>query len=218
MNEDFRNDVLTMNEYILNAHKEALRLKAIAEGAPTGSASLQKTLETAAAQFEFAVLEMRRICERYSPGTGGYPKHLLCNVEHPTGTVGLLEGRWPRITLNTLLPHCRYQTALWLTDTIRRLLNEYERGHGKLPCFPKAVMVIEEACDVGGRRIFDQDNKGWKAVGNAVKGRLVPDDDQFSLGLVLLSEYAQENRCSITLLPAEEAAEYLLKREKSQQI
>lgn len=218
MNEDFRNDVLIMNEYILNAHKEALRLKAIAEGAPTGSASLQKTLETAAAQFEFSVLEMRRICERYSPGTGGYPKHLLSNVEHLTGTVELLEGRWPRITLNTLLPHCRYQTALWLTDTIRRLLNEYERGHGKLPCFPKAVMVIEEACDVGGRRIFDQDNKGWKAVGNAVKGRLVPDDDQFSLSIFMRASFSDENCCRITLAPEEETLALFQNCFQSQQI
>ena len=35
--------------------------------------------------------------------------------------------------------------------------------------------------------MFDQDNKGWKAIPNALKGLVVEDDDQQSLELALLS-------------------------------
>ncbi len=218
MTDDYRNDVLTMREYLLNALKASDQLKAVAEGAPMSLPSMQQTLEIVSGQFEYAVLEMRKICDRYAPGIGGYPRKRLIRTEHPTGDVVLVDGRWVQITLNTLLPHCRYQSPAWLADTIRRMLDEYEHEHGRLPCFPKAVLVIEESCAIGGRHIFDQDNKGWKAVSNAIKGRLIPDDDQFSLGLVLLSVFSEKTRCRITLLPAEDAAEYLLRRKEGLQI
>ena len=35
--------------------------------------------------------------------------------------------------------------------------------------------------------MFDQGNKGWKAIPNALKGLVVEDDDQQSLELALLS-------------------------------
>ena len=56
---------------------------------------------------------------------------------------------------NTLLPHCRYQTPEWLTDTIRRLLDEYESSGSKLPQFKTAMLVIDEHCGMDGRHIFD---------------------------------------------------------------
>ena len=40
------------------------------------------------------------------------------------------------------------------------------------------MLIIDEHTAMEGRHIFDQDNKGWKAVSNAIKGRLIPDDDQ----------------------------------------
>ena len=218
MNEDFRNDVLTMREYLFNAVKAADQLKAVSEGAPMSSASMQQTLEKASGQFEYAALELRKICERYCAGIGGYPKQSLIETAHPTGKVELVEGRWVQITLNTLLPHCRFHSPIWLSDTIRRLLTEYERGHGKLPFFPKAVLVIEEACSIGGRRIFDQDNKGWKAVSNAIKGKLIPDDDQFSLSIALRSVFSDENCCRILIGPEDETPEIIKNCQRRQQI
>lgn len=95
------------------------------------------------------------------------------------GRVELLCEDWLHIRLNTLLPHCRFQTSGWLTDTIRRLLDEYEAQGKALPRYERALMVIDEHSAISGRHVFDQDNKGWKAVNNAVKGRLIPDDDQY---------------------------------------
>ena len=67
----------------------------------------------------------------------------------------------------------------WLTETLVELLDAYEACGGQLPHFKSALLVIEEYSDVDGRHIFDQDNKGWKAVSNAIKGRVIPDDDQY---------------------------------------
>ena len=218
MNEDYKNDILTMREFLFNAVKASDQLLAVSEGAPMSSASMQQTLEKASGQFEYAVLELRRICERYCAGVGGYPRQRLTNTEHPTGNVELLEGRWVRITLNTLLPHCRFYSPAWLSDTIRRMLDEYEHDHEPLPFFPKAVLVIEEACSIGGRHIFDQDNKGWKAVSNAIKGRLIPDDDQFSLSIALRSVFSNENRCRIYVGLEEETPEIIKFCQRRQQV
>jgi hypothetical protein len=47
-----------------------------------------------------------------------------------SGKASVNEYGWLRIALNTLLPHCRYTTPAYLTDTITRLLDEYEtRGN-----------------------------------------------------------------------------------------
>ena len=100
MNEDYKNDILTMREYLFNAVKASDQLLAVSEGAPMSSVSMQQTLERASAQFEDAVLELRKICERYCAGIGGYPRQRLIETEHPTGNVELLEGRWVHITLN----------------------------------------------------------------------------------------------------------------------
>lgn len=51
-------------------------------------------------------------------------------------------------------------------------------------------------------------NKGWKAVSNALKGRLFPDDDQYTLALSLLSTRSTENVCHITLLDLADAADF----------
>lgn len=81
-----------------------------------------------------------------------------------------------------------------------------------MPRFSSALLVIDEHCHIEGRHIFDQDNKGWKAVPNALKGRLIPDDDQFSLHIALLSTQSQENSCHIYLLPQSEAADFFALR------
>ncbi len=67
---------------------------------------------------------------------------------------------------------------------------------------------MDEHCSCESRTVFDQDNKGWKAVPNALKGRLFPDDDQFSLGIALLSTESEKAGCNIYVMPAEDAGEF----------
>ena len=70
------------------------------------------------------------------------------------------------------------------------------------------MLVIDEHCGIDGRHIFNQDNKGYKAISNAIKGRLIPDDDQYTLALALLSQKSDLNVCHITLLDQMDAADF----------
>ena len=76
------------------------------------------------------------------------------------------------------------------------------------------MMVIEEYSNIQSRRIFDQDNKGWKSVSNAIKGWLIPDDDQYTLSVSLLSTKSERNVTEITLLPLEDTSDYFAKHAK----
>jgi hypothetical protein len=203
-----KQDMARIQELIGNAFTQTGGLIALADGGQMSSEKLQRRLEKTADEFERSTLELRCLCERYSPGVGGYGAKPALSPQTPTGHVDMLNGRWLHIQLNTLLPHCRYRPPTWLSDTIRRLLDEYECGKGQLPYLNRALLVIDEHSDVSGRHVFDQDNKGWKAVSNAIKGKLIPDDDQYTLGVVLLSEQSKENICHISLLPQEDATEF----------
>lgn len=207
-------DMARIQELIGNSFNKTGSLVALANGGVMNPQKLQKTLEQTADQFEMATLELRRLCEQHSPGTGGYARRPVlkaCAVAGSVGTFGLDSG-WLHIRLNTLLPHCRYQTPAYLTDTIRRLLDDYEATGGTLPRFEQAMLVIDEHSDIDGRHIFDQDNKGWKAVSNAVKGRLIPDDDQYTLSVALLSQRSAENICHISLLDLRDASDFFAGR------
>ena len=129
-----------------------------------------------------------------------------------TGKIEVDQFGWVHITLNTLLPHCRYRTPEFLQETISRLLQSYTRTKGPLPWFEKALLVINEHCDLRNRQVFDQDNKGWKAIPNAIKGVVVPDDDQFTLELALLSTMDRMPSCHIYILPVEEAGDFFALR------
>lgn len=180
---DMKRDLIRIQELVGMAFSETGSLVALADGGQMSPNKLQKTLEKTMEQFERTTLELRRLCERYSPGAGGFAHRPALPYMDITGSVETFGYGWLHITLHTLLPHCRYQTPNWLSDTIRCLLDEYETCGKKLPFYSRAMLVIDEHTGIEGRHIYDQDNKGWKAISNAIKGRLIPDDDQHSTGL-----------------------------------
>ena len=204
----FRQDASRLQKTANNAFCQTGTLVALADGGQPDPDKLQKALEQTAAQFESAALEVRKLCERYSTGTGGYGSRPDLPPMEIAGSVDMLGYHWLHITLNTLLPHCRFQPPEWLSDTIRRLLDEYEAQGCKLPFFNRALLVIDEFTGIQGRHIFDQDNKGYKAVSNAIKGRLIPDDDQHTLAVALLSGRSEVDVCHITLLDLADAADF----------
>lgn len=205
-----KRDIARMQTLAGEAFSATGRLAALSDSASLEK--LQKALEETSGAFERSVLELRRLCEKHAPGVGGYGKRPVLPRMETAGFVERFGYGWLHIQLNTLLPHCRYQPSEWLSDTIRRLLDDYEAGGGELPFFREAMLVIDEHCGVDGRHIFDQDNKGWKVVSNAIKGRLVPDDDQFTLGLALISERSELNVCHITLLDMVDVADFFATR------
>lgn len=203
-------DMTHLQSLIGDAFSKTGALVALADAGNPDPDKIQRNLETIADQFERATLELRRLCEQSSPGTGGYMHRPRLASLQIAGSVETLEYTWLHIQINTLLPHCRYQTPAWLTDTIRRLLDVYAASGRQLPFYKnRAALVIEEYSDIDNRKIFDQDNKGWKAVSNALKGRLFPDDDQYDLGLVLLSRRSSECVTHITVMDMEDLGSFL---------
>lgn len=130
-----------------------------------------------------------------------YEEKLKLKQKTATQTAGEIEltaEGWVHIRLNSLLPHCKYKNNTYLFDTLKRLFEEFEKP---LPRFDKAFMAIVEYCDYDSRRVYDQDNKGWKMIANAIKGRLIEDDDQFHLDIGLFAKYSQDLACHIYILP-----------------
>ena len=174
--------------------------------------AVAKALENTAARLERGVVELRAICESSMPPVSTIGQKPTLPSLDIAGQVEVNEFGWLHIQLNTLLPHCRFAPPLWLTDTITRLLDQYEGRRGKLPVLDHALLVIEELCDVDSRQVYDEDNKGWKAVSNAIKGRLVADDDQFSLNVCLLAQRSPEKVCHIYVLPVQDAGDFFFMR------
>ena len=208
----FKEDMAHIQQLVGNSFTATGGLVALADGAQMQPARLRKALEQTIGSFELATVELRQLCERYMPPVGSVGKKPAIPRRDVTGSVELIEYHWLHITIHTLLPSAAYQTPVWLSDTICRLLDEYESGGHSLPYYRDALMVIEERSDIEGRRVFDQDNKGFKTVSNAIKGRLIPDDDQYTLGVALLSTRSSENACHITLLDSADTADYFALR------
>ena len=207
-----KQDMARIQELIGTAFAQTGCLVALSDGGMMSPEKLQQTLEQTMEHFERSALELRRLCEQYSPGVGGYGNRARAPAMEIAGHVEILCEDWLHICLNTLLPHCRFQSPNWLTDTIRRLLDHYEAQGKPLPRYKRALLVIDEHCDIASRRVYDQDNKGWKAVSNAIKGRLVADDDRYTLGVCLLSQRSPEQACHIYILPASDAGDFFFMR------
>ena len=201
-----------IQEITFEAYKSSGRIAVLLEDSEEPSEALAKELERTAARLEHGAVEIRVLCAYYQwPMIPMGQKPVLEPLEI-AGHAEQNEFGWLHIQLNTLLPNCRFESPLWLTDTVARLLDQLERRHGKLPMLEQALLVIDEHCDVDARQVYDQDNKGWKAISNALKGRVVADDDQYSLGVCLLSERSSEQVCHIYVLPAQDAGDFFFMR------
>ena len=191
------------------ANLRELLHKACSESDLLSTAEMERQLTNLLAYLESAVLLARRMAD-------GQPQLPIHQSAHSpawpvTGIAGSIETNefgWLHITLNTLLPHCRFKTPAYLSDTITRLIEGHQAKGGWVPFFRKAILIIDEHCDLKNRQVFDQDNKGWKAIPNALKGLVVEDDDQQSLELALLSTPDNEASCHIYVLDADDAGEF----------
>ena len=109
-------DMTHLQSRIGDAFSKTGALVALADAGNPDPNKIQRTLETISDQFERATLELRCLCEQSSPGTGGYMRRTRLASLQIAGSVEMLEYTWLHIQINTLLPHCRYQTPAWLTD------------------------------------------------------------------------------------------------------
>lgn len=166
-------------------------------------------LDSAMQQIELCCIELRRMTEEIRPQDkpaledGRTAKTIY-------GSVTLTEEDWLHIKLNTLLPHYKVLGGTqYIADSISRLLDKYILAGGKMPSFGKAFLAIEEHCSAECCEAFDNDNKGFRAVINSLKGRLFPDDDQFELSLGLFTVNDRTNCCHIYVMPVSDSAKFM---------
>lgn len=127
-------------------------------------------------------------------------------ISEVVGGIEVTNQGWVHITLNTLLSNCRYKTNAYLQDTLIRLMEECDEP---LPMFKKAFLAIVEYCDYDSREVFDQDNKAWKMIPNAIKGRVVEDDEQFSLDIGLFSKISATPSCHIYVVDESQLNDFI---------
>jgi len=192
---------------IFRAYALAMNLPAVTDGKRPSESYLRK-LEALTLKYEAGVVDLRNFCERQRRSDTSESGKPLLIPNTVAGCVEINEYGWLHITLDALLPHCRYATPSYLSDTITRLLDDYEERRGKLPRFETAALVIDEHCNIDSRTVYDQDNKGYKAIPNALKGRLIADDDQFHLHLHLTSTRSSETACHIWLLRQDDVGDF----------
>lgn len=167
-------------------------------------------LDAAMQQVELCCIDMRLLCEKARPRktVAAAPSG---KYHHKTiyGEVNILDNGWVDIRMNALLPHCKVVGGTqYVSDTVIRLLDEFCNEGGELPCFEKAYIAIVEHCPENCSGAFDQDNKGFKGVINALKGRLFHDDNQFELALGLFTFVDEDPHCHIYVSPYDEAGDF----------
>ena len=201
------NEQLSMiQKHIISSHKAISFLM-------SQSSSKDKTnafLEAAMLQIEVACIEMRKLTEEISPDPP--PLHIgqaVSMAERIYGKLEITDNNWLHITLNTLLPTCKsFKSSQYVADSITRLMNDFAKSGGELPMFEKAFIAIIERCNFQKSKSFDHDNKGYKAIPNALKGRVFQDDNQFQLSLGLFAELSDEASCHIFVLPESETGDF----------
>ena len=155
----YENDVKRIQKLVNNAQKKTGNLMALNDGGAMPDKKLQQTLEQTMGYFESATLELRKLCERHAPGIGVFGGKPLAKQELPTGSIEIAGCGWVHMKINTLLPHCRYQSPEWLSDTIRYLLTKYMTVTDLHVRFKRMMLVIDEHSNIHDRHVFDQDNK-----------------------------------------------------------
>lgn len=208
------NDVKRIHNLVTDACQTVGKLLAISDGAPMSPQKMQQTLEQVSAFIEKAALEIRKLCELHIPENFTFGQKSFAKVKLPTGHIELAGYGWIHLQLNTLLPHCRYQTPEWLSETIRYMLVKYMVATNYHLHFKQMVLVIDEHTNIQKRHVFDQDNKGWKAISNGLKGLVIADDDQSHMSIVLMSQQSRENICHISLVHPDAIEDFFLMRKK----
>ena len=116
MNEDqFAAETKKVQSVITKASQKASTLSALADGGKMSPEKLQLTLEETAYFFESATLYLRALCETQMPGVGGYGRRDGLEFQLPSGHIEIAGAGWVHMQIDTLLPHCRYMPATWLT-------------------------------------------------------------------------------------------------------
>ena len=117
MNEErFAKEMKKIQSVVSRALQKANTLAVLVDGGKMSREKLQLTLEETAYFFEAATLYLRQICEAQMPGVGGYGRRDGLEYQLPSGHIEIAGAGWVHMQIDTLLPHCWYLPAAWLTS------------------------------------------------------------------------------------------------------
>lgn len=133
-----------------DAYKSSGQAAALLGEPASSPEAIARTLEQTAASLEQGTVELRGLCESCLPELLTIGRKPVLPPLEVAGTISVNEFGWLMLELNTLLPHCRFSTPAWLTDTITRLLDQHKRRRGRLPKGGSAPFVGPEHEAAGG--------------------------------------------------------------------
>lgn len=165
-------------------------------------------LDAAMQHVELCCINMRQLCEKTRMPLPAFRFGNSYHHEEIFGSVTQMDTGWIDIRLNALLPHCKFGGTQYVADSITRLLDNFHSEGGNIPMFDKAYVAIVEHCTEDTANVFDPDNKGFKAVINALKGRMFPDDNQFELSLGLFTCLDEDICCHVYIMPFASAGDF----------
>lgn len=168
---------------------------------------VSKQMDDLLTDIENQCVRARVVLERFRPVDLDVQQPYAGDIVLETvGSLEITDEGWLHITLNTLLPNCRHRVSNYIGDTIARLI---EGTPYELPFFASAFMGIVEYCNYENHHALDNDNKGWKMIPNALKGRVIEDDSQFYLSIGLFSKLSEDIRCEVYVMSLEDAADFM---------
>lgn len=170
-------------------------------------AVIEKKIDDYLCEIENLCIKSRNVLDEFKT-IGAVDENYLTTktILDIAGNIEVTHNGWLHITLNTLLPSCKYRTSNYIGDTISRLVKYYGQD---LPYFENAFLAIVEYCSNENHNALDNDNKGWKMIPNALKGRVISDDNQFVLSIGLFAKMSDDIRCEIYVMPPEDGSIFM---------
>lgn len=197
----------TLSALYNDAQKVIESLSNLIKSNSASKAVIEKGIESYLYDIENLCIKSRNLLECY------YQKSESSNLEYINPKENNLYGElnvtfegWVNVSLNTILPSTKYKTTNYIGDTISRLVKNYD---GELPYYDNAFLAIVEYCNFENHNSLDNDNKGWKMIPNALKGRVIADDNQFILSVGLFAKISETPHLEIYILPSEDASIFM---------
>ena len=180
-------------------------LDKVAETADLNKAETK--LESASYELESATQAVLELCKLVD---GELHKNEISDIlnDCENGSITLGADNLLHIRLNMSLPNTKSSVGIKeITKTIHHLLDSHKDYYGELPFYENVFVAIIEHRNPQSGGSFDHDNKGFRAIPNALKGRVFGDDNQFemSLGLFTRENYG-ENYTDIYVVPMSDLA------------
>lgn len=177
---------------------------------------IHKALESVLIGLEYTTITARNLFEKTNDNeVDSIGEKSAAAYAFIAGDIKVTEDNLIAIKINTLIPHCRLRPPEYLIDTLDRLLRNY-KSQSSLPSFEKAMVVIDEHSSEKNRNIYDQDNKGWKAIPNVIKLHgIVEDDNQTCIDIALMTTESANNITCIYIMDAGKAPDFFIKKRRN---